>query len=195
VSPVAVGLTDRWWILQSKSLAGIDGTGSAGYPDKGSGRSAAWLARLLGVQEVAGSNPAVPTRYECCRKVILVAYPPCSAVRRMCSGAGSRTTVVPWLLRPSWRVQRCRASPPFRHIVLHRGLGQAVVHVNGRNIYRSIHDTSERKANFTRSSEGCLPTEPGSKMERGALLHIDIIVASWWPITAPMLKATTQKRA
>jgi hypothetical protein len=28
-----------------------------------------------------------------------------------------------------------------------------------------------------------------------ALLLIDIIVASWWPMIAPMLKATTQKRA
>ena len=28
-----------------------------------SGRGAAWLARLLGVQEVPGSNPGGPTKY------------------------------------------------------------------------------------------------------------------------------------
>jgi hypothetical protein len=30
---------------------------------RGSGRGAAWLARLLGVQEVPGSNPGGPTKY------------------------------------------------------------------------------------------------------------------------------------
>jgi hypothetical protein len=34
---------------------------------KFSGRGAAWLARLHGVQEVAGSNPVAPTDYKPCR--------------------------------------------------------------------------------------------------------------------------------
>jgi hypothetical protein len=31
--------------------------------NEGSGRGAAWLARLLGVQEVRGSNPRGPTKF------------------------------------------------------------------------------------------------------------------------------------
>ena len=38
------------------------GKGSS-IPRNGSGRSAAWLARLPWEQEVAGSNPAAPTMY------------------------------------------------------------------------------------------------------------------------------------
>ncbi len=48
----------RWvWISQ--------GAGGACYTvgDQKSGRGAAWLARLLGVQEVPGSNPGGPTKF------------------------------------------------------------------------------------------------------------------------------------
>ena len=48
------------WPNPANLVAESDGMGyNAGVEN--AGRSAAWLARLLGVQEVVGSNPAGPT--------------------------------------------------------------------------------------------------------------------------------------
>ena len=64
--------------------------------------------------------------------------------------------------------------PPYR---LHCALGQAVVHVNDRDIYLGVHDTPESKAKYHEIVRKLLSGKTRADMERGALLYIDITVA------------------
>jgi hypothetical protein len=71
-------------------------------------------------------------------------------------------------------VPRKSKIPLYR---LHRASGQAVVHVNGRDIYLGVHEIPESKAKYHEIIRKLLADKTKAEMERGALLYVDIMVA------------------
>jgi hypothetical protein len=71
-------------------------------------------------------------------------------------------------------VPRKSQIPPYR---LHRGSGQAVVHVNGRDVYLGVHDTPESKAKYHEIIRKVLAERTKVEIARGALLYTDITIA------------------
>jgi hypothetical protein len=71
-------------------------------------------------------------------------------------------------------VPRKSQIPPYR---LHRGSGQAVVHINGRDLYLGVHDTPESKVKYHEIIRKVLADNAKAEMEQGALLYVDITVA------------------
>jgi len=70
-------------------------------------------------------------------------------------------------------VPRKSQIPPYR---LHRGSGQAVVHVNCCDVYLGVHDAPESKAKYLEIIRKVLAEKTNAAMERGALLYVDITV-------------------
>jgi integrase len=71
-------------------------------------------------------------------------------------------------------VPRKSQIPPYR---LHHRSGQAVVHVNGRDVYHGVHDTPKSKAKYHEIIRKVHVERSKAEMERGALLYTDVKIA------------------
>jgi integrase len=71
-------------------------------------------------------------------------------------------------------VPRKSQVPPYR---LHRGSGQAVVHINGRDVYLGVHDSPESKEKYQDIIRKLLADRAKAEMDYVVRFHVDITVA------------------
>jgi hypothetical protein len=71
-------------------------------------------------------------------------------------------------------VPRLSHFPTYR---LHRGSGQAVVRIDGRDQYLGVHGSTERKERYREITKRYTADRSKAGLERSVRFHVDVTVA------------------